>query len=160
MQQQPPQPKHDQKEWLIIQRDDSNIALGILGGILGALVGAAAWGFVVASTHREFGILSIVLGLLVGYGVRWLGKGQGGTFGLLAGLLAVVGSAAGSILAVAVLVAQHNEQTVWVVLGRLNPDIAWRFFVAQFGWFDVLFYAIAAWFAWRVASAARPALLR
>jgi hypothetical protein len=50
----------------------------ILGGALGGFVGAGIYYAVLAVTGYEIGLVAIVVGLLVGFGVRWGSRGIGG----------------------------------------------------------------------------------
>lgn len=50
----------------------------VLGGAVGGIVGAAIYYAVLAVTGYEIGLVAIVVGLLVGFGVRWGSGGIGG----------------------------------------------------------------------------------
>jgi hypothetical protein len=50
----------------------------VLGGGFGGLVGAGIYYAVLALTGYEVGLVAIVVGLLVGFGVRWGSRGRGG----------------------------------------------------------------------------------
>ena len=53
-------------------------ARAFVGGGIGALVGAGVYYAVLALTGYEVGIVAIVVGFLVGAGVRWGSRGRGG----------------------------------------------------------------------------------
>lgn len=50
----------------------------LLGGAVGGIVGAGIYYAVLALTGYEIGLVAIVVGLLVGFGVRWGSGGVGG----------------------------------------------------------------------------------
>src|SRR3990172_4839918 len=50
----------------------------VLGGAVGGIVGAGIYYAVLAVTGYEIGLVAIVVGLLVGFGVRWGSGGVGG----------------------------------------------------------------------------------
>lgn len=50
----------------------------VLGGVVGGIVGAGIYYAVLAVTGYEIGLVAIVVGLLVGFGVRWGSGGIGG----------------------------------------------------------------------------------
>ncbi len=50
----------------------------LLGGGVGGIVGAGIYYAVLALTGYEIGLVAIVVGLLVGFGVRWGSGGRGG----------------------------------------------------------------------------------
>jgi hypothetical protein len=53
-------------------------ARAILGGAVGGIVGAGIYYAVLVVTGYEIGLVAIVVGLLVGFGVRWGSGGVGG----------------------------------------------------------------------------------
>ncbi len=53
-------------------------ARAVLGGAVGGIVGAGLYYAVLAVTGYEIGLVAIVVGLLVGFGVRWGSGGVGG----------------------------------------------------------------------------------
>ncbi len=55
-----------------------DIGLAIAGGLIGAIVGGVAWGYLVKSTEMELGIAAIGVGLLAGFGVALFARGKGG----------------------------------------------------------------------------------
>lgn len=50
----------------------------VVGGVVGGIVGAGIYYAVLALTGYEIGLVAIVVGLLVGFGVRWGSRGIGG----------------------------------------------------------------------------------
>jgi hypothetical protein len=56
----------------------ARFARAIVGGSIGGLVGAVLYYAVLALTGYEVGLLAIVVGFLVGAGVRWGSRGRGG----------------------------------------------------------------------------------
>jgi hypothetical protein len=68
----------------------------LLGGLVAAAVGGGAWAAIGYATGYEIGWLAWGIGLLVGVGVHFGGKGKLGTHtGLLAGALAALAVAGG-----------------------------------------------------------------
>ena len=70
------------------RRDAQNLGLGLLGGVIGAALGALAWAAVTALTQFQIGWMSIGVGFLTGVGVRILGKGVDKVFGYVGAALA------------------------------------------------------------------------
>jgi len=71
-------------------------ARAVAGGSAGALVGAGVYYAVLALTGYEVGLVAIVVGFLVGAGVRWGARGRGGwayqTLAVSLTYLAIVGT--------------------------------------------------------------------
>lgn len=81
-----------------------NEAKGFLGAIVGGLIGAGVWGVVTFITHREFGMIAWVIGLLAGLGAA-LASGRKGlaTVGIAAGVAALLSIGIGKFAAVHVV---------------------------------------------------------
>ena len=54
----------------------ADLSLAFLGGLVGAIVGGIAWGFLVRSIDTELGIAAIGVGILAGFGVALLARGS------------------------------------------------------------------------------------
>jgi len=79
----------------------------IVGGVIGGLIGAAAWAAVVFFTNREFGLVAWAVGGLVGAGVRLGAKGTLNIVtGVAAAIIAVASIAGGKFAVVEVLIRQ------------------------------------------------------
>jgi hypothetical protein len=74
--------------------------LAIVGGLIGAIVGGIAWGFLVKSTGKELGIAAIGVGVLSGFGVALFARGRRGVpFQVIAAFAAALGILSGKYLA-------------------------------------------------------------
>lgn len=132
-------------------RDNQNLTLAVAGGLVASLAGAIVWAAITYFTNYQVGIIAIGIGFLVGITVRHLGKGIDKIFGLVGGLLSLLGCAVGNLLTVCVLLADHYQTSVFDVLSQLSPDSAWQLMVNSFNVFDVLFYALAAYYGYRTS---------
>jgi hypothetical protein len=123
---------------------------GLLAGFVAAVVGAVAWGLVVAVAHISLGIIAV----FVGYGVGWAVHRFGGaaTTGLAAAaaVLAALGILAGFILGGLLLVAHDRGIGV---LDVVSDVVDWPGFINAsvngLGW---LFLAIGAYSAFRLVA--------
>jgi len=71
-----------------------NLALALIGGVLGAAAGGVAWIALCTVTGWQLSLFAIVLGGLVGFGV---GQGNGGRGGMGAGMIAGLFALAGIV---------------------------------------------------------------
>ncbi len=75
---------------------EPNLALGILGAVLGGILGMVIWYLIYKVTGGwRIGLLGIGVGVLTGYGARLLGKSHGVNLGVISGIIAlfcIVGS--------------------------------------------------------------------
>ena len=87
-----------------------SLLLGIIGGLIGAIIGAAIWAAVAALFNFQSGWIAIVVGAIVGFSVRLLGRGTTIPLGIVGGVFSLVSCFAGMILAAAILVT--NDTTL------------------------------------------------
>jgi hypothetical protein len=141
------------------QSEDINYPMGLLGGILGGTAGALIWwGFTVA-TKISFGIIAIVIGFAVGFGVTRL-SGNKRSIGLQVMSVAIAGV---SYFCSLFLV---NRTFFNRVLNEGRPELAGipeiplfpdlDMFVevvkADFGFFELIFLGFVVYQAWKMAA--------
>lgn len=132
-------------------RGEQSLGAAAGAGVVAALIGAAAWAAVSIATGSHVGFLAIGVGFLVGFAVRWAGKGLDPAFGLLGGALALAGCVLGNLLMGCWFFAEAQEVPFLEVLANLDPETAWSFLVALFRPMDLLFYGFAAWEGYRLS---------
>lgn len=122
-----------------------NLPLGVIGGLAAAIVGAVIWAAVTIATQYQIGWLAVGIGFLVGWSVRYLGKGLTKSFGIAGGLLALFGCMLGNFLAMCGLVAADAGQPIVDLTLAIasHPALAAELMLATFSPMDLLFYAIA-----------------
>lgn len=132
---------------------DSNYILGVIGGGVAMLVGAALWGAITYFTQYQIGYMAIGVGFLVGLAVRFFGKGHSMIFGLTSAVLALIGCVLGNLLFYVGAIAREENTSFIEVLFFLitNPFSVIELFTLAFDVRDLLFYGIAAYVGFRVA---------
>ncbi len=132
-----------------------NLLLGTLGAIVGALLGAIAWGAITAATHFQIGYMAIGVGFLAGYGMRMLGGGRDRADGVIAAIVALLGCVLGNLLTVVIDFAPHDEAHRGVaeltLLILFKPKLAWLMLSDNFSIMDLVFYALAVYAGYRTA---------
>ncbi|MBA4389054.1 MAG: hypothetical protein C0404_13820 [Verrucomicrobia bacterium] len=125
--------------------------MGIAGGLVAALVGAAVWAAVTIATKYQIGFMAVGVGFIVGYSVRFLGKGINNTFGIAGAILALGGCVLGNLAtACGFVAAQESVPFTSIFFTTLvNPSIALGLLKAMFSPMDLLFYAIAGYEGYR-----------
>ena len=143
----------------IISGSSPNIILGAVAGLLAALVGAGIWAAITALTAYQVGFMAVGVGFLVGFAVRFAGKGHEPMFGVVGAVLAVLGCVVGNLLMGAWFFAANTGASYSGILLNLDPSFAVEILRATFGVIDLLFYAIAAYCGYRysLVPAAAPA---
>ncbi|MCB1137379.1 MAG: hypothetical protein KDK23_01435 [Leptospiraceae bacterium] len=132
-------------------RAQQSLAGGVAGGLLGAALGAGIWALVTAITHYQIGFIAMVVGILVGFGVRILGKGIDTIYGIIGGALALVGCAGGNLLAVLVSASIQEDMNFLTLLSYITPDVIADIYQETFSPMDLLFYGIAIYEGYRFA---------
>lgn len=132
-------------------RDNQNLSLAVIGGLAASLLGAAIWAAITYFTNYQLGVIAIGIGFLVGFTVRRLGNGVDKAFGIVGGILSLLGCAVGNLMTVCVIIADQNGISFMSVLGELTPEIAWELMVESFNVFDLIFYALAAYYGYRTS---------
>lgn len=139
-------------------KDNQNLSLGIIGGAIAAAIGATLWAIITAVTNFQIGWMAVGVGFLVGFAVRICGKGMDRIFGIMGGVLSLLGCLAGNLFTVCIVVSRHQNIPLLDLLSRLNPEIAVRLMTATFSPMDLLFYGIAVYegyrFSFRILSKA------
>ncbi|HVM59364.1 MAG TPA: hypothetical protein VMV72_00720 [Verrucomicrobiae bacterium] len=137
---------------------EQNLPLGIIGGLVGALLGAAVWAGLAIVTGFNFGAIAILIGFLVGHGVRFFGRGVTLGFPVAGAVLAVLGLVVGRLLTLsAVYSLRHGVNVSTAFLDLVSrPDATLRTLLRVTGPLDGLFYIVAICTAAKLSF--RPAL--
>ncbi len=123
-------------------RLEQNFWAGVVGGGIGACIGAALWALVTIMTGYQVGWMAVGVGFLTGIGVRLLGKGVDAYFGHAGAVLALLGCGLGNLLAICGMVSEQEEIPFFDLLSQLDFEIIKELMVATFSPMDILFYAI------------------
>jgi hypothetical protein len=149
-----PQPQIDQFELEIrIRRlkEEQNIGLGIIGGLVGMGVGAVIWALITVITEYQLGLIAIGVGILAGLGVRYLGKGFDTIYGIVGAVTALFGIVIGNVLTIVVFIAQEFDVTYMEVVQALDVTVIVEAMRLTFAPIDLLFYALAIYYGYRYA---------
>jgi hypothetical protein len=136
----------------------TGLALAFAGGLVGAIVGGIAWGYLVRSIDTELGIAAIGVGILAGFGVALLARGRRGMpLQVIAALAAALGILWGKYFAF-VLVGREALRGFGLgseVLPIFSGDTFSLFTGASselFDGFDIAWMAFAVYTAWRIPA--------
>lgn len=132
-------------------RDEQNLMMGVLAGLVAAVLGAAIWATATIATGQRIAWLAIGIGFLVGAAVGMVGKGIDRMFGFAGAALALIGCALGNLFTVAYFIAQADGTPFFELLARLDLESILEIMISTFDPMDLLFYAFAAYFGYRYA---------
>ena len=126
-----------------------NFAAAVPVAIMAAIAGAVLWAAFGYFSGMSLGLIAIVIGALVGYAVRGVGKGVDRKFGILGGAASALGWALGTWMCDLALLAKDAGRPILDVLGDvgLTDSVAFAFRAADA--MDLLFLAIAVYEGYR-----------
>lgn len=132
---------------------DSNLIMGLAGGVSAMLVSAAIWGGITYFTEYQISWMAIGVGFFVGLAVQKLGKGKSLIFGISGATLSLLGCLLGNFLFYSGVIAKEWGVPFFDVLLSLSFDPAAiiEIFTLAFDFRDLLFYALAAYIGFRTS---------
>ena len=131
---------------------EQNFIGALIAGLGASLVGAGLWMVVTVLTGYQIGWVAVGIGFLVGYSVRYAGKGIGTSFAIVGAVFSLFGCLLGNLLTVCQLIANNLEVPLMAVLQTLTPAAAVEIFVAGFSPIDLLFYGIAVFEGYKLST--------
>jgi hypothetical protein len=132
---------------------DSNLIMGLVGGIGAMLVSAVIWGIFTYLTEFQISWMAIGVGFFVGLAVQKLGKGKSLIFGISGAVLSLLGCLLGNFLFYNGVIAKEWGVPFFSVLLATSFDLAAiiEIFTLAFDFRDLLFYALAAYIGFRTS---------
>lgn len=88
-------------------RLEQNLILGMGAGAAACLVSAFLWAVISVATGYQIGYMAIAVGLLVGFAIRFVGKGIDPIFGIMGALFALAGCLLGNFFNIIALLSQE-----------------------------------------------------
>lgn len=130
-------------------RNNQNMGMGIVGGLGAALIGSAIWATITALTNYQIGFMAIGVGVLVGLAVRKMGQGVDVTFGIVGGVLSLLGCLFGNLLTTCVMASMEESVPLMDILGSLNISTAIEIMKYTYAPIDLLFYGLALYYGYK-----------
>ena len=124
-------------------KDNHNLLLGVIAGFIAALIGAGIWAGITIATDYQIGWMAVGVGFLVGYAVRYFGKGIDNIFGIMGATLSLFGCALGNLLTMCIILANQENLQLLEVISILNVEVIFSLMKETFHAMDLLFYGIA-----------------
>lgn len=131
---------------------EQNMLAAVLAGAAGAIAGALAWGAVALGTGAIVAVVAIGVGALVGFGVRVFGRGVTDVYAVTATAMAVLGCAAGNLLALVLFELAALDLSIAEAASLLEPKRILADFISTLGIMELFYWLIAAYSAWWLAK--------
>lgn len=132
-------------------QSEQNLVMGALAAVVASVAGAGIWAAVTVMTEYQIGFMAIGIGLLVGFAVRYTGKGIRQSFGIVAAVMSLAGCVLGNVLTISYFVSLNEGIAFMDILGQLNVPIITEMLTATFEAVDVVFYGLAVYFGYKYA---------
>ena len=128
-------------------KSKQSLLLAVVGGLAASIVAAILWGLITYATNFQIGFMAIGVGFLVGYAVRFFGKGITPPFGIVGALFSLLGCVLGNLFMVTLLISHHeNISFPTVLFAYLSaPLILVEILKETFSFMDLIFYGIAVY---------------
>ncbi len=126
-------------------RDNQNISLALIIGLAAAILGAIIWATITKVTGYQIGWMAVGIGFMVGYAIRFFGKGIDLSFQISGAILSLLGCLLGNLLTICIFVAEQEAIGLSDVLSMLDISITIDLLISSFQPTDALFYAIAVY---------------
>ncbi len=131
--------------------EEQNLLMGVISGLLAALLGAGIWAGVSVATEYQIGWMAVGIGFLVGLAMRYGGKGITPVFGTVSAALSLFGCLVGNILTYTWFIADMEGMAFMEVVSQLNLAVVIGLLTSTFAVMDILFYGLAAYFGYKYA---------
>lgn len=132
-------------------QSEQNLMMGTLAGLIASVAGAGIWAAVTIMTDYQIGFMAVGIGVMVGFAVRYTGKGMNPSFGAVAAAMSLLGCVLGNILYISYYVAGNQEMAYIDILTQLNYGLMVEMLRATFAPVDLLFYGLAGYFGYKYA---------
>lgn len=132
-------------------RDEQDMGQGLVACSVAALLGAAGWAALTVLTGYKIDMMALGVGYLVGYAMRFFGKGMDQIFGIVSAIFALAGCVLGNLLAACSLLALKQGTPLLEELTRLDLEQAIALLTQSFHPLDIVFYGMAIYTAYQQA---------
>jgi len=117
--------------------------IGVIGGLVAAIIGAIVWSTVTVLTEYQIGWMAVGVGILVGFAVRLLGRGEHIFYCVIGGGFALLGCVLGNLFSGIGFLAKEMELGYFEAMGQFQWSESFTILKAMFSPMDLLFYGIA-----------------
>lgn len=137
-------------------KSKSNLFLGIILSLIGALGAAYIWGKTTMLIdeyieQHHYAFMAILVGLFAALGMRIGGRGHTSTFGILAVFFTLIGFFAGNVLAAVEPIVQSFQLSYIETFTTFDISHLWGFLEDRFEYVDIAFYTFGLFFAYYFA---------
>lgn len=138
------QPVNNVQSGTLLEDDlKPNFPLGIICGLLASIIGGILWAVITVTTGYQIGYMAIAIGLMVGYSIRFTGRGNHIAFGIIGAALSLFGCILGNYFSVIGFSSSTLGIGIFDAFSVTSPGMVIDIMKETFSGMDVLFYGIA-----------------
>ena len=90
-------------------KSEQNLTAAITVGLVLGFIGAILWGIITVITELQIGYMALAIGAMVGFGMRFAGKGVDPIFGIMGAIIAIFSCLLGNFLSIIGFVANMQD---------------------------------------------------
>lgn len=120
-----------------------NFYYAVTGGLLATIISAIIWAAISIATEHQIGYMAILVGVLVGFSVRFFGAGIDQKFAYLGSILSLIGCLLGNLFTQIGFIAHAYSYGYFEVLSYLSLKDMVSIIAESFSPMDLFFYSIA-----------------
>ncbi|MCB9230042.1 MAG: hypothetical protein H6581_00115 [Bacteroidia bacterium] len=117
--------------------------MGFLGGLAAAFAGAILWAIVTVATGYQIGYMAVGVGLMVGFAIRYAGKGIDPLFGYMGAGLSLFGCLLGNFFTLVGFASKEAGSGIFETFSLIDYGLVPGVMAESFGIMTLLFFGIA-----------------
>lgn len=122
-----------------------NFPLAIICAFLASIIGAILWAFITVSTGYQIGYMAIAIGFIVGYTVKFTGRGNHMALGVIGAVFSLLGCILGNYFSLIGFTSSELHIGFFDTLSMFNPGFILKAMFESFEFMDIVFYGIAVY---------------
>ncbi|MBW7869040.1 MAG: hypothetical protein H3C31_12010 [Brumimicrobium sp.] len=134
-------------------RLEQNLSFAIIASLVSAIVMAILWAILTITSGYQFSIMAIVVGLSVGFAVRFAGKGIDGIYGWIGAIGALLACIIGNFFSYVGYISLEPESDMSYFESMIfllsNMQITAEIMLEVFSPIDLIFYVFAVFEGYR-----------
>jgi len=130
---------------------EQNLPMALMAGLGASLIGALLWATITVVTEYQIGYMAIAVGFMVGYAVRYLGKGLDQIYGIIGAVFALLGCLMGNFFSIVGFAANELGLGYLEALNSIDLGVIPEIMGDTFSPIDILFYGIAIYEGYKFA---------
>jgi hypothetical protein len=131
---------------------DQNFLNSIIFGLLATIIGAIIWALISFYTGYQIGYMAIGIGALVGFSIRYFGRGFELKFAITGALISLLGCLLGNLFTVIGFASKEYNLGLFQLLSTLSLNMILEVMRETFKFIDLVFYGLAVYEGFRFGA--------